>query len=82
MRFISLLFLLLIAVGSQAQDEALAKQYYLNGEFDKAVIVYERLYSKKYDDEIYENYFQSLLALKKYDEAQKLAKKRKAEEMV
>lgn len=75
MRFVSLLLLLFMAVGSQAQDEALAKQYYLNGEFDKAVIVYERLYSKKYDDEIYENYFQSLLALKKYDEAQKLAKK-------
>ncbi len=75
MKFISLFILLAVASLAGAQDEALAKQYYSNGEFDKAVILYEKVYQKKYDDEIYENYFQSLLALKKYDEAQRLSRK-------
>ncbi len=64
-----------IALVTPAQDEALAKQYYQNGEFDKAVVVYEKIYSRKFDDAIYENYFLSLLALRQYEEAQRLAKK-------
>jgi tetratricopeptide (TPR) repeat protein len=75
MRFIALFVLITISLLAKAQDEALAKQYYQNGEFEKAVVLYERVYQKKYDDDIYENYFQSLLALKKYEEAQKLSKK-------
>ena len=75
MKFISLFLLLAFSLASNAQDEALAKQYYQNGEFDKAVILFEKVYQKKFDDETYESYFQSLLSLKRYDDALKLSKK-------
>ncbi|MCX6188903.1 MAG: tetratricopeptide repeat protein [Bacteroidetes bacterium] len=75
MKLFPLLLLLFLASTVRSQDEVLAKQYYQNGEFEKAAVVYEKIYSRRYEDEIYENYFQSLLALKKYEEAQKLAKK-------
>jgi tetratricopeptide (TPR) repeat protein len=67
--------ILLFTVSLQAQDEVLAAQYFHNGEYDKAAILYEKIYAKKNDPEIYENYFQSLLSLKQYDNAIKLAKK-------
>ncbi len=75
MRIITVFIILLLSLTAKAQDEVLAKQFYENGEFEKAIILYEKIYSKKFADEIYENYFQSLLALKKFEEAQKLAKK-------
>jgi len=75
MRFFVLILILFVSLGLFAQDEILAKQYYQNGEFDKAVFLYDKVYLKKHDDEIYENYLQSLLALKKYDDALRIAKK-------
>ena len=75
MKLILMVIFLAFSLGAGAQDEALAKQYYQNGEFDKAIVLYEKVYQKKFDDDTYENYFQSLLALKKYEEAQKLSKK-------
>ncbi len=61
MKLFTSFILTLLIISARGQDEALAKQYYLNGEFDKAVILYERVYTKKYDDETYENYLQSFL---------------------
>jgi tetratricopeptide (TPR) repeat protein len=75
MRIILTCIIAFIALALRAQDETLANQYFHNGEYDKAVILYEKIYAKKNDPEIYENYLQSLLSLKQYDDALKLAKK-------
>lgn len=75
MRLFTAFLLTLLALSVQAQDEALAQQYYQNGEFDKAVVLYEKLFAQKNTPEIYENYLQSLLNLKQFDNAVKVAKK-------
>lgn len=58
------------------QDEQLAQQYYNDGEFDKAVILYEKLFAKNTSNPVfYENYLQSLIQLKRFDDALKVTKK-------
>lgn len=62
----------------RAQDqvnEALAYQYYQQGEYDKAAVILEKLFSTTKDDNIFELYFTSLLRVKKYDEAESILKK-------
>lgn len=58
-----------------AQDEIqLAKQFTANGELQKALDIYQKLY--KQDNEAnYPLYINSLLALKKFDEAESITKK-------
>ncbi|MEZ4720450.1 MAG: tetratricopeptide repeat protein [Flavobacteriales bacterium] len=53
-------------------DEQLAAHYYREGDFEKALLYYERLYSKSASDEYYEYYLNSLLATNDYKNAQKL----------
>ena len=54
-------------------DEALAFQYYQNGEYDKAVVIYKKLFEKK-SISIYDQYYNSLLRLKDFDQAEKLVR--------
>jgi len=54
-------------------DEQLAAHYYREGDFDKAVIYYERLYGTRPTDDHYTYYFNCLLALEEWKEAEKLA---------
>lgn len=56
-------------------DEQLAVHYFQNGECDKAVMYYEKLYSKNPSDIYYGNYLKCLLTLKNYKEAEKLVKR-------
>jgi tetratricopeptide (TPR) repeat protein len=73
-----LLFLLLIFSGlslfAQKEDETLASQYMRNGETQKAVDIYQKLYQQN-NDRYYDPYFNSLLSLKKFDEAEAITKK-------
>jgi len=55
------------------EDELLALQYYQNGEFDKAVVLYERLFKREQSMYYYGYYFESLMALEQYDKAEKLS---------
>lgn len=58
-------------------DVLLAQQFYKNGEYDKALSLYEQLYKSKNGTNIfYNDYLNTLLKLKKYDEAEKIIKKR------
>jgi len=74
------LFILSIffALGSVAQntDEELAAQYFADGDFDKAVILYKQLHK---DDPssmyIYQNYIDCLVKLKDLKEAEKVVSK-------
>lgn len=59
-----------------ASDETLAFQFYQQGEFDKAAVLFERLFTKSGEREAYfDYYFTSLLKVKNYADAEKLAKK-------
>ena len=71
----ALLTLSHLAFGQQT-DEELAAQYFADGEYDKAEILYKKLL-KKNDESvyIYQNYLECLVRLKSFDEAEKMIKK-------
>ena len=56
-------------------DDALAYQYYQQGQFQQAAVLLEKLFNNTKSDAYFELYFNSLLKLKKFDEAEKLARK-------
>lgn len=76
-RFFILLFLFALGgytASAQNNDLQLAQQYSLNGELQKAADIYQKLYRQ--DNENYFSYYvNSLIALKKYDEAESISKK-------
>ena len=76
-RFFLFLSILLPALGfSQVNDEELAAEFLNNKEYDKAVILYEKLLKK---DNSSPYYYQNLLAcyieLKNYEDAEKMVKR-------
>ncbi|MBC8985605.1 tetratricopeptide repeat protein [Pedobacter sp. N36a] len=56
-------------------DDAMAYQYYQQGQFQEASVLFEKLYNKTNNETYFELYFSSLLKVKKFDEAEKLVKK-------
>ena len=64
-----------VAPAQQNSDEIIAGQYFQAGEFEKALILYEKLFNKTKNTAYYDPYFSCLLSLKKYDEAEKLSSK-------
>lgn len=56
------------------EDEMVALQYFNAGEFEKAVVYYEKLYKKEPTVYYYNYYFECLLALEQFDRAEKLVK--------
>jgi tetratricopeptide (TPR) repeat protein len=59
----------------QSLDERLAFQYYSSGEYDKAELYFEKVYTTNNSFEIFEPYFNTLLALSKAKDAEKMARK-------
>ncbi|HEY0666636.1 MAG TPA: tetratricopeptide repeat protein [Sphingobacteriaceae bacterium] len=57
------------------EDEVLAVQYYQSGDYEKAAVIFKKLFDKTGNSNFYDPYFTSLLRLKKYDEAEALVKK-------
>ena len=72
-----LLVLMLSSFFSFAQKSAqqLAYQYYINGEYDKAISIYQELNKERFSVAYYIPYFGSLLNIEDYKSAEKLAKK-------
>lgn len=55
----------------------LAQQYFMNGEYDKAKGIYEKLYqSNSYKELVYDNYVQTLIKLREYGDAEKIIRKK------
>lgn len=78
-RALTLLLLLALAaplrLGAQpGTDEQLAAQYFQQGDFERAVLYYEKLYKKQPTPYYYEQLFKSYVELQRYDEAEKIAK--------
>ena len=55
-------------------DEELARYYFSSGEFDKALMYYERLYDSQPTSSNYKNYLETLIQLENYKDAEKLVK--------
>lgn len=65
------------ASGQSENDIDLAKQFYNNGEYGKSLAIYQNLYNSLNGSDLYfTEYFNTLLKLKKYDEAEKIINKR------
>lgn len=78
MRQIIVFFICTIAFTSFSQgdtDQQLAQHYYTNGEFDKALSYYERLYAKDPSKFNFGRYFECLTVTGDIKEAEKLIKK-------
>lgn len=77
----TILFLLLLVpvfsfAQTEIQDANLAQYYYSQGDFEKAQVLYEKLFSKKPDNnDYYHGYYNTLVAQKNYDDAVKMVKK-------
>lgn len=56
-------------------DEQLAVQYYQGGEFDKALVYYEKLFSKKQSELYYTYYVDCLIHTKDYKKAEKIIRR-------
>ena len=73
----TLILLLLITGALRAQpgmDEQLAAQYFQQGEYDKAILYYEKLYKQQPTDYYYEQLLRSHVGLQDVEGAQKLVK--------
>lgn len=60
---------------AQTTDEQLAAHYYQEGDFEKAVMYYEKLYDNSPNNTYYRSYLSSLLELERYKDAEKLVKR-------
>lgn len=74
------LFIFVFLLGAfgqlQAQDIRLANDYFNNGEFEKAMVVYEQLYKKEPAQYyFFQRYLESLMRLEKFDDAETVIKK-------
>lgn len=74
--FVSVLALALpgASLAQSQQDIELANQYLKNGEFDKAILYFDRLYSQQPIDKFYENLLLCHVELGDFKSAEKLAK--------
>jgi tetratricopeptide (TPR) repeat protein len=73
--FLSMQNVALAQTPDPTADEQLAVQYYQAGEYDKAVIYYEKLYEKSPISIYYEYYLNCLILTKNYKKAEKTVKK-------
>ncbi|KQR72345.1 tetratricopeptide repeat protein [Pedobacter sp. Leaf176] len=57
------------------EDGDLAIQYYQEGDYEKAAVIFEKLFASPNNEGYFDIYFNTLLKLKKYDIAEKIVKK-------
>jgi TolA-binding protein len=69
-----LLFICSTGLLAQNNDLLLARQYATNGEQQKALDIYQKLF-KQDNEAYYQQYFSTLLTFKKFDEAESITKK-------
>lgn len=76
MRYLSIAALLFWTLITFGQDSKLAQQYYQDGEFEKAAVLYQKLYEQQNKNDYYfDRYIECLLAVEKFDEVEAALKK-------
>ncbi len=74
--WVLLFFIIPFSAFSQVNDEELAAEFLNNKEYDKAVILYEKLLKKDYSSPYYyQNLLSCYLELKAYEDAEKMVKR-------
>jgi tetratricopeptide (TPR) repeat protein len=61
---------------AQVSDKEIADYHFNQGHFEEALLYYERIYKSEPTEAIYQNYLKSLLAVKKWEDAESLIKKK------
>lgn len=76
-RWITTTFFLItaIAFSLSAQDAKLAAQYYRDGEYEKASILYQKLYTSNNNTYYFDKYIECLLNLERYDQCENILKR-------
>ena len=64
----------LVPVFACGQNARLAQQYYRDGEFEKAAIVYKQLFDEQKNDHYFDRYIECLLSVQKFGEAEEALK--------
>jgi tetratricopeptide (TPR) repeat protein len=80
--FIFILFLSCLSLYGQAEgdsirlgtDEMLAAQYFREGQYEKAVVIYESLFETSSAPVIYEHYIKSLFAIEEFRKAERVVR--------
>jgi tetratricopeptide (TPR) repeat protein len=77
LRFFQIIVLFFfISIATSAQDVNLANQYFANGEYEKATILYQQLSDSDPRNEFYFNrYVDCMMNLEQYEECEKSIKK-------
>ena len=75
MRLLFVCMLISFFAIAQKDEQNLAFQYYVNGEYNKAISIYQELNKERFSVAHYNPYFSSLLKTEQYKKAEKLAKK-------
>jgi tetratricopeptide (TPR) repeat protein len=74
--FLIFAMLALMPLLVSAQDSKLAQQYYQDGEFEKAAVLYEKLYVQNNKNDFYfDRFIECMLASEKFDEVETALKK-------
>jgi tetratricopeptide (TPR) repeat protein len=73
--FFLIIFINTFSYSQTETDEQLAAQYFQSKEYDKAAVLYEKLYSIKQDYIYYTPYLECLIQLKEYKPAEKIIRK-------
>ncbi|MEJ7557359.1 MAG: tetratricopeptide repeat protein [Pedobacter sp.] len=64
-----------VSVAQNTMDDALAYQYYQQGQYQEASVLLEKIFTRTKNDAYFDMYLNSLLKIKKFDEAEKVVKK-------
>jgi tetratricopeptide (TPR) repeat protein len=77
---IIILFLIIIvcapiSFSQEGSDQQLAQYYYANGDYDKAVSYYQRLFEREGNKFTFNRYFECLVKTENFKEAEKILKK-------
>ncbi|MFT7589434.1 MAG: tetratricopeptide (TPR) repeat protein [Limisphaerales bacterium] len=77
--FSIVLLLLLLGIApanAQVQKKALAQEYYKQGDYEKAVVLYEELYNEERNPQLYYRYYYNcLISLQEYKELEKMLRR-------
>ena len=65
-----------IAANAQETDMELADYYYNQGMFEQAKLYYEKIYKTNKTSKVFNNYLNTLIELRDFEEAEKMAKKK------